>query len=122
MLTPTDMRNDLSIDDLANQREQLARQTPAFGQAASGLELGLPHLAVNELRAKPGKDIQVIGSGELVQTLIANNLVDQFRLMVYPLVLGKGKKLFRDGAEANLKLVNSSSTKGGVLILTFEPR
>ena len=78
--------------------------------------------AVNELRAKRGKDIQVIGSGELVQTLIANNLVDQFRLMVYPLVLGKGKKLFRDGAEANLKLVDSSSTKGGVLILTFEPR
>jgi dihydrofolate reductase len=78
--------------------------------------------AVNELRAAPGKDIQVIGSGELVQTLIANGLVDQYRLMVYPVVLGTGKKLFRDGAEAQLKLTDSTATKGGVLILTFEPR
>src|SRR5690349_20926781 len=78
--------------------------------------------AVNELRAKPGKDIQVIGSGELVQTLIANDLVDQYRLMVYPIVLGSGKKLFRDGSEASLKLVDQYATKGGVLILTLEPR
>jgi len=79
--------------------------------------------AVNELRAKPGKDIQVIGSGELVQTLIANELVDTYRLMVYPIVLGKGKKLFRDGtADTRLKLADSYSTKGGVLILTYEPR
>jgi hypothetical protein len=42
--------------------------------------------------------------------------------MVYPVILGKGKKLFRDGAEANLRLVDSYATKGGVLILTFEPR
>ena len=78
--------------------------------------------AVQRLRDEPGGDIQVIGSGELVQTLIANDLVDRYRLMVYPVVLGTGKKLFRDGAEANLRLVNSEATKGGVLILDFEPR
>ena len=78
--------------------------------------------AVQRLRDEPGKDIQVIGSGELVQTLIAHDLVDSYRLMVYPVILGTGKKLFRDGAEANLKLVDSYATKGGVLILTFEPR
>jgi len=77
--------------------------------------------AIQRLRDEPGKDIQVIGSGELVQTLIANDLVDAYRLMVYPVVLGTGKKLFRDGAEARLKLTDSYSTKGGVLILTFEP-
>jgi len=77
--------------------------------------------AVSELRASPGKDIQVIGSGDLVQTLIANDLVDAYRLMVYPVVLGTGKKLFRDGAEARLKLTDSVSTKGGVLILTYVP-
>ena len=47
---------------------------------------------------------------------------DSYRLMVYPVILGTGKKLFRDGAEANLKLVDSYATNGGVLILTFEPR
>ena len=78
--------------------------------------------AVQKLRDEPGGDIQVIGSGELVQTLIANDLVDSYRLMVYPVVLGTGKKLFRDGAEANLRLVDSYATKAGTLILTFEPR
>jgi dihydrofolate reductase len=78
--------------------------------------------AVQKLRDEPGGDIQVIGSGELVQTLIANDLVDSYRLMVYPVVLGTGKKLFRDGAEASLQLVDSFATNGGTLILTFEPR
>ena len=77
--------------------------------------------AVDELRAAPGKDIQVIGSGELVQTLIDSDLVDRYRLMVYPVILGQGKKLFRDGyADTRLKLTDSFSTKGGVLILTYE--
>ena len=53
---------------------------------------------------------------------LANGLVDQYRLMVYPVVLGTGKKLFRDGAEAQLKLTDSTATNGGVLNLTFEPR
>jgi dihydrofolate reductase len=77
--------------------------------------------AVNELRAAPGKDIQVIGSGELLQTLIANDLVDSYRLMVYPVILGTGKKLFRDGyPDRRLKLADSTTTKGGVLVLTYE--
>jgi dihydrofolate reductase len=79
--------------------------------------------AVQRLRDEPGKDIQVIGSGELVQTLIANNLVDRYRLMVYPVVLGQGKKLFRGAdRDTQLKLVDSTTTKGGVLILDYEPR
>ena len=79
--------------------------------------------AVQRLRDEPGKDIQVIGSGELVQTLIANDLVDRYRLMVYPVVLGQGKKLFRGAdRDTQLKLVDSTTTKGGVLILDYEPR
>jgi len=78
--------------------------------------------AVNELRSKPGKDIQVIGSGGLAQTLIANNLVDEYKLMVYPFVFGKGKKLFREGTEGpQLKLADSTATDGGVVILTYVP-
>jgi dihydrofolate reductase len=77
--------------------------------------------AVQELRDAPGKDIQVIGSGQLVQTLIANNLVDVLRLMVYPIVLGTGKKLFREGTEGSFRLADSTTTKSGELILTYAP-
>jgi dihydrofolate reductase len=74
------------------------------------------------LRAEPGKDIQVIGSGELVQTLVAHDLVDEYALMIHPLVLGKGKRLFRDGSvPTNLRLVDSITTTTGVLILTYAP-
>jgi dihydrofolate reductase len=78
--------------------------------------------AVAKLRAGSGKEIQVIGSGELVQTLIRHDLVDAYRLMVHPLVLGKGKRLFRDDtALTKLRLVDSKATTTGVLILTYEP-
>jgi dihydrofolate reductase len=78
--------------------------------------------AVARLKAGSGKDIQVIGSGALVQPLIEHDLVDSYRLMVHPLVLGKGKRLFRDGtALTRLRLVDSKPTTTGVLILTYEP-
>jgi dihydrofolate reductase len=78
--------------------------------------------AVRALRAGDGPDIQVIGSGQLVQTLIANDLVDAYQLMVHPLVLGTGKRLFREEAgNARVKLVNSKTTATGVLLLTYVP-
>jgi dihydrofolate reductase len=77
---------------------------------------------VAKLKEGSGKDIQVIGSGELVQTLIQHDLVDAYRLMVHPLVVGKGKRLFRDDtALTKLRLVDSKPTTTGVLILTYEP-
>lgn len=78
--------------------------------------------AVRRLKDQPGGDIQVIGSGQLVQTLIEHDLVDEYRLMVHPLVLGKGKRLFRDeAAQARLRLVDSKATTTGVLLLTYVP-
>jgi dihydrofolate reductase len=69
-----------------------------------------------------GKDIQVIGSGELVQTLIANYLVDRLNLLIHPLILGEGKRLFREGiTPAKLRLAESVISTKGVLILTYEP-
>lgn len=77
---------------------------------------------IAKLKARPGKDIQVIGSGELVQALIANDLVDTYRLMIHPLVLGGGKRLFREGTlPTRLRLVDSTPTTTGVVILNYEP-
>jgi len=95
--------------------------TEPLGWENSMLIKGDVPAAVNELRAKPGKDILVIGSGELTQTLIANNLVDEYRLMVYPFILGQGKKLFRDGTEGPRLRLASSTEVGGVLLLTYVP-
>jgi dihydrofolate reductase len=62
----------------------------------------------------------VIGSGELVQTLMRHNLVDEFRLMVHPLVLGTGMRLFREGSKkTSLTLIDVTRTSTGVLILTY---
>jgi dihydrofolate reductase len=78
--------------------------------------------AIGELRREHGKDIQVIGSGELVQTLIANGLVDEYRLMIHPIVLGTGKRLFRDGtANTRLQLKQTIPTTTGVLINSYVP-
>ena len=77
---------------------------------------------LRQLKAEVDGDLVVIGSGDLVQTLMANGLVDQYRLMVYPVVLGEGKRLFRD-AEAikRLHLTESETTSVGILLLTYEP-
>jgi dihydrofolate reductase len=77
---------------------------------------------VTKLKQGSGKEIQVIGSGELVQALIRDDLVDAYRLMIHPLVLGTGKRLFREGTRpTNLRLVDTKPTTTGVLILTYEP-
>jgi len=77
---------------------------------------------VAKLKEEPGKDLQVIGSGELVQTLIQHDLVDEYVLMIYRLVLGSGKRLFREGSpKFSLRLVDSKTSKTGVLIVTYEP-
>lgn len=78
--------------------------------------------AVAELKEQPGKDLVVLGSGELVQTLLENDLVDRFAITINPIVLGSGKRLFRDGSPKRpLKLVDSRTSSTGVLIATYEP-
>jgi len=78
--------------------------------------------AVAELKAQPGKDFLVMGSGELVQTLMQHNLVDEYVLLIHPLVLGTGRRLFRDGsAYSTLQLVDTKTTPTGVVIATYQP-
>ena len=78
--------------------------------------------AVRELKRHPGKDLLVIGSGDFTQTLVDNELVDEYRLMIYPIVVGGGKRLFRDGNPlARLTLTDSKISTAGVVILTYQP-
>jgi dihydrofolate reductase len=78
--------------------------------------------AVAKLRQEDGKDLTVLGSGELVRSLVRRNLVDRYVLSIYPLVLGTGHRLFDDdGTMARLRLVRSVPTTTGVLIATYEP-
>lgn len=76
---------------------------------------------VRKLKAQPGKTIYVDGSSVLVHTLIENDLVDEYSLHVYPLVLGSGKRLFPYGKRINLKLIGSQALPTGVLFQQFEP-
>ena len=76
--------------------------------------------AVEKLRAEPGGEIRVWGSTKLIRTLAEHDLVDGYRLAVYPLVLGTGKKLFSDGfALARLTLVETRALRSGVLVNTY---
>jgi dihydrofolate reductase len=78
--------------------------------------------AVAVLREQPGKDIVVLGSGDLLQSLIRRGLVDVYMLLIHPLVLGSGRRLFReDGSLAKLRLVDSVTTTTGVIIATYQP-
>jgi len=76
---------------------------------------------ITKLKQQDGPDIVVHGSATLVQTLIKHDLVDRYRLLVYPVVLGKGKRLFQDGATATLKLVKAQPFSSGVTALVYEP-
>ena len=78
--------------------------------------------AVARLKEQPGKDLVVLGSGELVQSLMRRNLVDEYVLLIHPLVLGSGRRLFTDGgAFAALRLVDTKTTTTGVVIATYQP-
>lgn len=76
---------------------------------------------ITRLKEQPGQDIFVHGSGKLVQTLLQHDLVDRLRLLVYPVVLGAGQRLFEDGTTGTFKLVESHVFSGGVVGLIYEP-
>ena len=76
--------------------------------------------AVARLREGSGPDLGILGSGELIQSLRRQNLIDEYVLLIHPLVLGRGRRLFPDGAApADLRLVNSVTTTTGVIIATY---
>jgi dihydrofolate reductase len=79
-------------------------------------------VGIAALRKEDGPELQVLGSGNLIQTLLRHNLVDEYRLWVFPLVIGSGKRLFAEGTiPSGLKLVDSKVSTTGVVIGTYEP-
>ncbi len=77
---------------------------------------------VNALKQQPGKDIGVGGSPTLVHSLLAQDLLDELILMIHPVVVGQGKRLFKDGdGLRRLKLTGSQTTRTGVIIATYQP-
>lgn len=77
---------------------------------------------ISKIKQLPGKDILVAGSAELVNTLMQNNLADEYRLMVHPVILGSGKRLFLDtGTRKIMKLTDTKSFSTGIVVLTYHP-
>ena len=77
---------------------------------------------VSRLKQQPGKDILVFGSGDLVNTLMQHGLIDEYRLMVFPVVMGSGKRLFEDNIETTvLRLVETKTLGSGVVVLSYRP-
>jgi dihydrofolate reductase len=78
---------------------------------------------VASLKNQLEKDLVILGSGDLIQTLMEHNLIDRYILLIHPLILGTGNRLFRDGVSlSRLQLIGSRPTKTGVLIATYEPQ
>lgn len=75
---------------------------------------------IRKLKEHDGPELQVHGSGNLIQTLLKNDLVDEFRLKIFPVTLGKGKRLFAEGSiPAGFKLVDSKTSPNGVIVATY---
>ena len=99
-----------------------SRSRPRLEWSNSVLIEGDAAEGIAALKQEDGPELQVHGSGSLIQTLLRHNLVDQYRLWVFPLVLGSGKRLFADGTiPAGLKLADHKVSTTGVVIGTYEP-
>ena len=77
--------------------------------------------AVARLKKELSKDMVVLGSGVLVESLMRNDLIDEYVLLIHPLVLGSGRRMFNDAHAAPLQLVDSKTTTKGVVIATYRP-
>jgi dihydrofolate reductase len=109
---------------LNNARKYVASRTLSgpLPWVNSTLLAGDAAAAVAELKAQPGNDIVILGSGELVRSLLPHALIDELTLLIHPLVLGSGRRLFPDaGAMASLTLVKAVPTTTGVVIATYRP-
>jgi dihydrofolate reductase len=110
-------------DALNNARKYVASSNPAtrLGWPNSTLLHEDVPAAVANLKESSGTNLVIMGSGVLIGSLMAGDLIDEYLLMITPLVLGTGRRLFAGGTQASLRLVESITAGTGVLIATYEP-
>ena len=118
-------RTDNPFTEVLNKTQKYVASTTAkepLPWSNSTLLKGDVAEAVARLKEQPGGDLVVLGSGVLVQSLIRRNLVDEYILLIHPLVMGSGRRLFIEGGpSAALRLVDSRVTTTGVVIATYQP-
>lgn len=116
--------NNPFTDVLNNMQKYVASTTlkePLAWQNSTLLKGNLAD-ALKKLKEDGGKDLLVMGSGDMIQSLIKYNLIDEFILLIHPLVLGSGRHLFPDGGvSATLKLSQTKTTSKGVVVATYLP-
>ena len=110
-------------DALNNARKYVASSNPTarLGWPNSTLLHGDVPAAVADLKESSGTNLVIMGSGVLISSLMAADLIDEYLLMIAPLVLGAGRRLFAGGTQAALRLVDSGTTNKGMLIATYQP-
>ena len=119
-----------TVTDPADEIARMLNQVPKYVASTTLTDGAWPQTTViddvagqvGELKQQPGKDIVVMGSSELAQSLIGHDLVDEYRLMIHPVVLGSGKRVFRDGNPTGaLRLIEATTTSSGLAILSYQP-
>ena len=131
----------LTYEGFAAAWPQMAEQTGEYGAWMNGYPKHVASTTLEEplewnatlikgdiaggvaaLKEQPGKDILVFGSADLVNTLTQHGLIDEYRLMVFPVVVGKGKRLFREGLDTKaMRLVDTTIFDSGTVVLTYRP-
>ena len=77
---------------------------------------------ISQLKQEPGRDILVAGSSVLVKTLMQYDLVEEYRFLIHPIVLGKGERFFKDGSKAGLRLIGTQCFATGTVLLEYQAR
>jgi dihydrofolate reductase len=124
-LDPTFPREDLVFVDMMNSYTKIviSKTLPATSWSNSRLVKGRLANEIRRLKLYPGKNMMIYGSGKLVKALIRLGLVDEFQVWVHPVVLGKGKPLFRiPPGRLNFKLERTKSFSSGVVLMCYESR
>jgi dihydrofolate reductase len=118
-------RTDNPFTDVLNKTQKYVASTTLtepLPWSNSTLLKGDAGEAVATLKDEPGEDLVILGSGDLIRSLMVRNLIDEFILLIHPLVLGSGRRLFVEGGPfARLRLVDVKPTTTGVLIATYQP-